>query len=213
MNLLQKRRIVFAFGISTCALANALLFKAKLASTAFGIAAMNISDAFNITTGIALFIINCLFFVICRVVEKKKPTLRNFIGLFGSLLLGFYIDFFSNLISVLPVSPALNLFYMTSGVVLLAFSISTNIKASYIVFPLDESIKIISYRFFKGNLAKGGYIVYSFALIVALILGVFISHNLLGFSIYSVVIFFALSPLLEFFARSTKQINRFLEIA
>ncbi len=212
MNLLQKKQLIFFIGITLNAIANAFLFKASLASTAWGIAAMNLATTLNITPGFTISIIGCVLFVVCRVIENKKPTLYSFVGLAGSFVFGFYIDFFLNIISILPVSPTLNILYMVFGIILLAFSIAIYLKANYIVLPIDETLKVVSDRFFSGNMAKGGYLIFTIAIMIALVSGFFINHDLKGFSLYSIIIFFAFSPIINYFSKSTKKLSQFLEL-
>ncbi|MFV0518709.1 MAG: hypothetical protein ACK5LY_00405 [Lachnospirales bacterium] len=211
MTVLRKRQIIFFIGITINAFANALIVKSSLASSSWGIAALNISSTLNISFGIALAILSTFIFISCQLLERKKPTIYDILGLICSFIFSFYIDFFSMLLTPLPSTYAFNLFYTYFGIIILTYSIAIYLKANYIILPMDSSMKTFSDHLFKGNMTKGGYLVFTTALLIALIAGL-LGEKLVGFNIYSVIIYFIFSPLISFFMNKTKNIDKFLEL-
>lgn len=211
MDLTRKKQIIFLIGITLNALGNAFMFKASIASPAWGLAAMNMSNAFHITEGMAVALCGTLVFCVSRILEKKIPSILNWLGLIFSYFFSFFIDIFKKILEGLPNSDILNVVYTIIGITLIAYAVGIYMKANYILLPIDEGLGIASNKLFKGNFTKGGYLFFGIAIGIATISGI-IGDKFIGFTIATVIIYFCFSPMIDFFSKNSKYIDKFLEI-
>ncbi len=212
MNFNYKRILVFILGALGVAFANAVVIKANIANTAWGIAAMNIDNfSENVSFGLAMSLLNIFVFILCRIVERKYQIIKDTIGLVLSFFFGVVIDFFSGVIAFMPAeSLAIRYLYLVTGIVLMTYTIVVYLKTDVFKFPFDDSIVVFGENIFKGKVAFGSYLGMAIAALIALAFGL-LSGTILGFNIETLVISIVFGPMIGFFFKNTNWVDKILE--
>ncbi len=213
MNLKLKRFFIFLVGSLGVALANAIVVKANLGNTAWGIAAINIiKNNPTISFGLAIGFLNVFIFIVCRIVERKYRPLMDTVGLILSLFFGVVIAFFEKmLIPIEPTTYVGKMMFLVLGIIFMAYTIVVYLKANFFKFPFDDSLVVFGDNIFKGNYALGSYLGMGIASVIAIAFGL-LSGGIIGFNIYTIIIVVVFGPIINFFFKHTKWVDKFLEL-
>lgn len=152
------------------ALGTALMSNTKLGFTAWGSAAKNFSNFFNISFGTGFIILALIFYLIALLISKKFVFQHFVFSLTFLLSFGLLSDL---LISIIPELDHLNMIFRILinflGLSILLFSIALHLKINIAVHPcdvfLDQMQKLLKHD------AYGTYLTYFIAFMIAISFG------------------------------------------
>jgi uncharacterized membrane protein YczE len=165
-----KKFIYLIFAVVGNALGTALMSNTDLGLSAWGSAAKNFSNFFNISFGTGFIILAMLFYLIAVIIRKKVILIEALLSFLFLISFGLLSDLF---IHWIPLMTELNIILKVlinfAGVFILLLSIALHLKIFIAVHPCDVFLYQMQ-KAFKHD-AIGTYITYFVAFSVALIFG------------------------------------------
>ena len=184
--------IILALGITLSLLSN-------VGAGAFDALNFSISKLLNISVGTAMYLTIFTIFTIAMIL---KPRVSYIFGFLLSLMTGFWIDIWMQII------PGVNgllggITFFASSLILLPLGIALMIKSKMPLSPMDTLMLIIAEKTKKSISMMKTLMEVSF-IILALIFGHYAGIGIGSISIGTVVITFSIGPLIQFFLKFVK---------
>ena len=158
------------FAVILNALGQALMAQTEFGMTAWGVAAINLSNFSRISLGTSFILLSVLaYFLACLIRSKydMKEMIQSFTFLFA---FGILTDIFVYLIPNLGLEHILLRFALNFvGLFILLFSIALHLKVNIAIHPMDVYLKVMQKRL--NSVRYGTYFSYSSAFVVGIVFG------------------------------------------
>ena len=155
----MKKAFYLVLAIIGNGLGSAIMFQTHLGMSAWGTAAINLSNYLNIYLGLAFNIVAVAFYIIALILMKRFSIKEAVLSFAFSLSFGLFSDIFMYIIPDIPN----NLLVVRSivnilGLLILLFGIAIHLRINLAVHPMDVYLGAV-HKVMK-SVAKGTYLAY-----------------------------------------------------
>lgn len=154
------------------ALGTALMAESNLGMSAWGTAAINLSNFLNISLGVAFNIVAIFFYIIALIIMRRFSLKEAALSFGFSLSFGFFSDLFMYIIpDITNAQMWLRIIVNIIGLFVLLYGIAVHLRINLAVHPMDVYLGAVQKA--QNSVAKGTYVAYFSAFLVAIGFGYF----------------------------------------
>ncbi len=194
-----KRYIVFIISYLLNAFGNALMVKGSVGAIVWTATFTNMASFLDITVGMATSIIMLIFYFISKIIGRDFNVKDAISCITLSYFFGTLIDFYLGIIGNNQSDNILiNYVYAIVGVLIVSMSVSLTIHVDVAYLALDDFLKNLKNKVFKGNVAIASYASLGIGAILAIIFG-YLNGEILNVNIFTVIASLSLGILISMF--------------
>jgi len=157
------------------ALGTALMEETDLGMTAWGSAARNFSNYFDISLGMGFIILSVFFYVLATCIRREFILNEMIQSTIFLLSFSFLSDFFIYLIpSLSNLNDFFRLLINIFGMLILMFSIAVHIRVHIAVHPMDVFLYVMQKKL--KSISIGTYLSYFMGFLIAVVFGLLHRH-------------------------------------
>ena len=166
----MKKLLILFIAVLLNAFGQSLMAQTDFGMTAWGMAAINTENLFNISLGMSFIVLSICAYFVGTAIRRKfilREMIESFIFLFA---FGGFTDLFVYLIPDLSaINVALRVLFNVFGLLILLFSISLHLKVGIAIHPMDVYLREIQKK--VKSISKGTYISYGSAFLIGTVFG------------------------------------------
>lgn len=167
---MKKRLELLGYAVLFNALGTAMMAESNMGMSAWGTAAINLSNYLGISLGLAFNIVAIVFYILALVIMRRFSWKEALLSFGFSLSFGLFSDIFMYMIPDIPQSMLLvRSIVNIIGLLVLLFGIAIHLRINLAVHPMDVYLGSVQKAF--GSIAKGTYVAYFSAFLVAAVFG------------------------------------------